>query len=288
MYPGLRGENEYSQVTIGKNNGLHILSIHGPERIPAKPLPETRPQPGNTGHHLSTMKTIIYMAITATTVGLLTGCETTGMSPHEHSGVDYPNYVLNLRPDSTGPRARLNPPIHLAVAQIGESAPPSAMLDALSSRPDLIASVIGVPLPGNGQAYSYGYNKQTPAIDYASRIQAVCRLAKESGADHVFLFGGDIDSWSEQNPLAILDLTIIGGMIFPGTKIELEGKTAGVLIDASTRQSVFLVNADDKISALSPDCFANDRTMGLRVQARDDLVKKLQGAFLTRLAAQIQ
>lgn len=230
------------------------------------------------------MKNIIASAITGAAVCLLAGCETTGLSYRERSGVDYPNYVLSLpasRPGAPSKKPAL--PVRLAVAQIGESAPPEAMLDTLAARRDLIASVIGLPLPGETQA-PYHYRQSEPAFDYAARVQSVCRLAKASGADYVFLFGGNVDSWSDGNLLRIFDLTLIGGMIVPATEINLEGKGAGALIDAATRQPVFFVNADYKASRYCPDYFSNDKTMAMRVQSRDELVQKLQVGLLNKLS----
>ena len=111
-----------------------------------------------------------------------------------------------------------------------------------------------------------------------------CQLAKASGADYVFLFGGNVDSWSDGNLLRIFDLTIIGGMILPSTEINTEGKGAGTLIDAATRQPVLMVNADSKESGYCADFYSIDKTMAMRVQSRDELVQKLQVGLLNKLA----
>jgi hypothetical protein len=230
------------------------------------------------------MKNIIPLTITGAAVCLLAGCETTGLSYREHSGVDYPNYVLSLSAKQPGALAKKPAlPIRLAVAQIGESAPPTSMLDTLAARRGLVASVIGLPLPGETQT-PYRLRSGEQGFDYAGRVQAVCQLARASGADYVFLFGGNVDSWSGGNFLRIFDLTLIGGMIFPATEIHMEGKGAGTLIDAATRQPVCLVNADNQESGYCPDFFANDKTMAMRVQSRDELVQKLQVELLNKLA----
>jgi hypothetical protein len=230
------------------------------------------------------MKNIIYPIIAGAAACLLTGCETTGLSVRENSGVDYPNYVLSLRTDRPNtPPQKPALPVRLAVAQIGEPAPPRAMLDALSASPELIATVVGLPLPGDS-GNQFRYKQTEPASDYAGRVKAICRLAQASGADYVFLFGGNVDSWTEGNFLRVFDLTLIGGMIFPATEIHLEGKGAGTLIDAATEQPVCFVNADSQLSNHCPDYFSNDETMALRVQARDELVGKLQAGLLKKLA----
>ena len=220
------------------------------------------------------MKNFILATILGAAVSVLAGCESNGLSNREHSGVDYANYVLSLpvnQPDAMSKKTTL--PIRLAVAQIGEPAPPSSMLASLAARPDLVTLAIGLPLPGEKQAGGY-----------EGRVQSLCKLAKASGADYVFLFGGNEDSWSEGNFLRIFDFTVIGAVLIPATEIVLEGKGAGVLIDASTREPVFLVNVETKGSKYSPDWFADDRTVGLSAQCRDQLVRKLQEGLLKKLS----
>lgn len=100
------------------------------------------------------------------------------------------------------------------------------MLDALAARPDLVASVAGLLLPGETETESpyHGNRPIPPGFDYAGRVKTVCRLAKTEGADYVFLMGGNVDSWSEGNFLRLFDITVVGGAIFPATEIHLEGK----------------------------------------------------------------
>jgi len=236
---------------------------------------------------IKSMKPIITVALAGVVSCFVTGCETTGLSLREHSGVDYPGYVLSLRPSNSRIVAnKVAPPIRLAVAQIGESAPPRKMLEDLQQRTDLITSVISLPLPGEATR-SYGYNN-TPekAPDYAGRIQTVCQLAQASGADYIFLFGGNMDTWSKASQLSLLDITIIGGVLIPSTEINLEGKGAGVLIDAATGQPVFFVNTENKLSKYTPDFLQDDKKTELMVQGRDDLVQKTTDEFLRQLASQ--
>ncbi len=223
------------------------------------------------------MKKIMQSAMAMAMVGLMTGCQTSCLSPREHSGLDYPGYVLNLQMGRTNaPPQKPVLPVHLAVAQIGETAPPQTMLDGLEARPNLIASVVSLPLPvdaGNNLGCKQPDRQAT--WDYASRVKAVCNLAEAAGANYVFLFGGTVDSWTRQNSLGMFDITLVGGWIIPGTRINVEGKGAGTLIEAATGQPVFLVNAEYKESALSPDCLFSGKTTEMRVHARDALARKL-------------
>jgi hypothetical protein len=226
------------------------------------------------------MKIIVQSIVAVTAVCLLAGCETTGLSPRESSGVSYPNYILSL-PYTAAPQKPAMP-IRLAVAQVGEAAPPEAMLNKLAGHKTLIASVAALPLPSDTAPF-YGYGPNAQKMDYAARVKTICGLARISGADFLFLFGGNVDSWQENNPLSILDITIVGGALVPGTKIHIEGKGAGVLISTATCRPVLFVNSEAKDSEVSPDLLVNGKTTALRVKVRDELVAKLTDQFVDKL-----
>lgn len=233
------------------------------------------------------MKTKIQLALFAVAISLLAGCETSGLSTREHGGVSYPNYILNLPPDATGtPARKITAPIRLAVAQVGEVAPPSAMLRRLAGNSSLIAIVIGLPLAGDGDEQNSYNRAKVPDTNYAARIQSLCQLARTAGTDYVFLFGGSVDSWRKENPLKILDATIVGGVLVPGSRVNLEGKGAGALIEAATAKPVFFLNAEGKKSALTPDWLADGKTKELQTQLRAELVSQLTDDLLAKLAAQ--
>jgi hypothetical protein len=245
----------------------------------------THIQRGTTWKIMNIMNKIMQSATAVVMVGSVTGCETTGLSPREHSGLDYPGYILNLQTDRTNaPPQKPVLPIHLAIAQIGETAPPQTMLDDLEVKPELIVSAVGLPLPADSGNY-FGYKQAGQATgDYATRVKAVCNLASAAGANCVFLIGGTVDSWTRENSLGMFDLALVGGWIIPGTKISIEGKGAGTLIEAATGQPVFCVNAEYKESALSPDYLSGGKTMDMRVQAQDEFVKTLSNMLLKKLA----
>ena len=231
------------------------------------------------------MKMILQLSAVVAAAGLLAGCETTGLSPRESSGMSYPNYIFGLQTGPTAVQARpLVTPIRLAVAQVGEPAPSSALLDQLAAQRTLIASVSALPLPGDAGNYGWQNQGNIASADYAGRVKTLCRLAQAGGADYVFLFGGDLDTWRKNNPFSLLDVTLVGGAVVPGCQINLEGKGAGVLIDDVTGAPVMFFNADMKRMASSPDFLAEGKTDSLRAEARDALVAKLGGQLLDRLA----
>lgn len=65
----------------------------------------------------------------------------------------------------------------------------------------------------------------------------------------------------------------------------LRAWASDTLIDATTRQPVLTVNADNKESRYCADFYSNDKTMAMRVQSRDELVQKLQAGFPPALAS---
>ena len=235
------------------------------------------------------MKKIMQLVMVVAVIGLMTGCETIGLSPREYSGLDYPGYVLSLSTNRTNaPPQKPVLPVHLAVAQIGETTPPQTMLENIEANSNLITSVVSLPLPANSMN-NFGISRLRQANgDYASRVKAVCNLAEAAGANYVFLIGGTVDSWGSQNSLGMFDLTLVGGWIIPGTKINVEGKSAGVLIEAATGHPVFFVNAEYQESAMSPDLLSGGKTTDMCVQVRGELIDKLTDELIHKLASSNQ
>jgi hypothetical protein len=221
---------------------------------------------------------LVRLAAVGAVTCLLAGCETTGLSPREVSGVSYPNYIFSLQSGTNGPSQKIVAPVRLVVAQIGEDAPAAALLDKLAADKMLVASVGGLPVPDEGQV---GLNQP----DYASRVKTVCGLAQAAGADYVFLIGGRLDTWQQHDFLSLLDFTIVGGTILPGTRIHVEGRGAGTLISTATCRPVLFVSADTRTVALSPDFLDDGKTVTLQARVRDELAGKLADRFLERLTA---
>lgn len=224
------------------------------------------------------MKTNLSFAIALAALVFTTGCETPGMSRREQANVTYPSYILNLRPKpSSEAPAKIVTPLRLAVVQVGEPAPPKAMLDRLQSNGSLVASVVGLPSWSEGRCQT---NNMELAAD---KVKAVCLLAQSVGADYVFLFGGNMDSWCDGNSMRFLDLTLVGAALVPSTKIYTEGKAAGTLIDAAAREATLLVSVDAKRTAQSPTWLADGKTDTLRAALRDDLNVSLADELLRTL-----
>lgn len=240
---------------------------------------------GKPAAQKNNMKKLILPSLAALAIlGLVTGCDTTGLSARERSGVTYPNYILNLPASGTNRPGPLPKPLRLAVAQAGEVAPSSVMLDRLATRPDLIASVSGLPLPDAVNGGMRGRSADASA-SYAEAVAAACRLARNTGADYVFLYGGTVDTWRKSNSLNLLDCTWVGAAIFPATQIHVEGKASGALIEAASGTPVWFVTAEDQETARSPDLLVNGRQAELTVQTRDALANRLATRLLDKLVA---
>ena len=220
------------------------------------------------------------MQFTVTLAALVctTGCETANLSRREQANVSYPSYILNLRPrPSLGAPPKLTTPLRLAVVQVGELAPPKAMLDQLQSDRSLVAAVVGLP----SWIETRGQSNNTEVV--AGQVQAVCQLAQSVGAGHVFVFGGNMGSWSDANALRLFDLTLVGAALLPSTKIIAEGKAAGTLIDTANCEPVVLASVDAKRSVHSPTQLTDGKSETLRAALRDELTAALAGELLRML-----
>jgi hypothetical protein len=212
-------------------------------------------------------------------IGLLTGCETTGLSRHERAGVTYPNYILALKPTVTANGVRpVETPLRLAVAQVGESAPPRPLMDALQSS-SLVRNVVGLPAPGEGSV-----RKEDANANYVDRVESLCNLARNAGADYLFLCGGDVSLWNDPNALTVLDLTIVGAWVIPSTRICGEGKAAGAIVDVRTKVPVLFINVESSNSRMATSQSAYSKREGLSVELRAELSQAIARELLARLA----
>src|SRR5205085_5107845 len=107
----------------------------------------------------------------------------------------------------------LRTPAKIAVAQIGEVAPPAAMLDQLRNDKVTFASVQPVsgvidtePTISDRRAdRPADYSTQQDAQRHAQRMRL---YARDIGADYLFLFGGTVDKATTDSPLKLANATI--------------------------------------------------------------------------------
>jgi hypothetical protein len=176
-------------------------------------------------------------------------------------------------------------PMRLAVAQIGEVAPDASLVAALGKDPALIREVIPVPMPGDTVG-NYGYNysdaKSNTPENLSAQVRSARNLARDSGADYLLLVGGSIDSFDTENVLAVFDLTIVGGYLVPASKIHMDGKAAGALVDVESGRVVLMVNSQVHQSESTPDFFSTQKRNEMSADMREQILKALAGDVLER------
>lgn len=237
------------------------------------------------------------MTITGLLIGVMmvSGCYTTGMSSRETGQFQYSNFVYGLYTgrSSAGEQAPvdLKKPIQLAVAQIGEACPPVSFLDELKSQDHIIKKVIAIPASGPENGNNRYYRRsddETDQQEVQDQMDRMCRLARDLGAGYLYIFGGSVDYTKESNPLSVLDLTIIGGFIFPSVDHYAEGRISGALIDLKTRRVVLTTEANDTLEKSTPSYFQTyDNGSGDLViaQLRKKLIAAAANDLREKLAA---
>lgn len=262
-------------------------------------------------------------AMTLGLVAILAGCNSSGLSPRETRGHDYATYASALpetasyalgmyqpaasgTADSTSAPAQLTMPATIAVAQVGELAPPSSMLDRLRHHLDTFASVQAIPgieSPRYGDSrtaaspYFHGHFRSTcpPADSDTSwtrtqdrqnardQIQRMRALAHEVGAKYLFLYGGLVDRSTTTTPLTLANLTIVGMFVVPSEKIEARATAAGSLIDVETGRVILVASADAQKQTLSPSIARDGDEIKLLSSLRDDVTTALADHLINQI-----
>jgi hypothetical protein len=213
------------------------------------------------------------LLLTTLAWALLAGCSTTGLSPREQPGKSMAGIISSLLENRTNdaPARKLSFPLRLAVAQIGESAPPQKLISTLEKEPFLFSQVSALPLwvDVSGNA--------------SNQVTGLRALAWDVNADHLLVIGGNIDTVETSNFLSLLDVTVIGGAIFPSREISSEGRANGLLVDVATGQTVMFTSTDLKKTTSTPSYFAGDRSTTQNRDLRDKLLAKLGQDFVQQL-----
>ena len=188
------------------------------------------------------------------------------------------------------PAPRPEPPIKLAVAQLGEVSPPKEFLETLESRPDLIAEVIEVPFPlstvRRSHYGSHGAVTTSGAAHKAElerRVQAMLDMSSKLGATHALLVGGHIDTRVLTSPMQILDIAILPMFIIPSKKVEIEAKASGALVDLDSESVVYLMNTTAEAGGITPSAYADQKGESMSITQREKLSRQLATELLERL-----
>jgi hypothetical protein len=208
---------------------------------------------------------------------MILGCESSGLSYRESRGMDQGSYLAALQPD--GPTQVVTPqrfraPANLAVAQIGEVAPPQAMLDELRKAPTLFQRVQPIPAVG-GPQYA------PEAVAGARRqIDSLRAIAGSTGADYLLLLGGTVDTAHTPNALAPLDITIVGLYLVPGHETRALMKASGAIVDVRTGQIVSISSAELQDHNISTYMAGYGRTLLMINAMRDRATVDLAHAIV--------
>lgn len=232
------------------------------------------------------MKHILKVSAIVMSVIFMAGCETTGLSLREQGNFNYSNFIYGLydgKSNTAKETKNLIKPVKLAVAQVGENAPPQMMLEKLETKSDLIASVSVIPVGGN-ISYFYGNDKNQDGTDFGSKMVKMRNLAKDLGADYLFLFGGTSAMGERESWLGIADISIVGAFIFPTHKIVTEGKATGALIDVETGKAVFMVSSQEAKDDYATSFNLPGKQEQVLTNLRDALVSSLADQFIKKLS----
>ena len=220
------------------------------------------------------------------------GCSQSGLSPHEGGRQSYPMLMYTAAGpyDDNAKAVSVRTPTKVAVAQVGEVAPPQAMLDGLRGHPELFRRV--VPVTGVFTAVdadapprsSAPGDPPAVAVAQANQLPRMRAMAAGLGMDYLLVFGGTIDHGEQGSGLQLLDLTIVGAFVVPSHGVTVNGRAAGSLIDVHTGQVVMNFSAEAKGSGAAPSAFVANVEEGSVLKNRDELIQKLTADVVGQMA----
>ncbi len=221
------------------------------------------------------------------------GCGGAGLSHRHSDGHAFSSHVMSLFDAAQLPErgpVNMRLPAAIAVAQLGEVTPPSAMLDRLRREHGVFVRVESVPaLFGTEDmlARQYApYQMTTPfsprPSDPASARQHMKRLidmARSTGADYLLVYGGTADYEARNNSLILLDLTVVGAFVVPSNVIHAEARAGAAMVDLRSGRVALMTSADAK-----RDSFTSTATLDAE-QRR--VIEKVREAVMAKLGDQV-
>lgn len=239
------------------------------------------------------MKRILQLVGLGVLALVLSGCVTTGLSTRETRGQNYSTYLYALydTPASleTSARPTVKRPAKVAVAQIGEVAPPQKVLEVLRREAGLFRTVEGIPGIFELERTDRwsGTEPQEPPEASRQRAQAqvkqMVRFARDLGMDALFLYGGSIDYGTRQTSWSLLDLTIIGGYVLPSQEMKGTARASGALVDVGSERVVFVVNAESQQLRHTTTASVEGAQDRFVDALREETITKLTQQFVERL-----
>jgi hypothetical protein len=225
------------------------------------------------------MKNLARIIVVLFLLVFLSGCYSTGLSVREKGSLNYSNFVYGLYNNSSADENNLKKidfPISLGVAQIGEAKAPKLFIDKLKENSLLITKIVSMPSGAGYEESEEGSKKMRS-------------LAQDLGVDYIFIFGGSADFRSTQNWTGVFDITIIGGFIFPSNAVTIEGKTSGALVDAKSGRVILIVDEEgtlkESVATYKLQSFncSGGYADEMFAKLRDDLVLGLSEKLINKL-----
>ncbi|MEM7809331.1 MAG: hypothetical protein AAF561_14570 [Planctomycetota bacterium] len=171
-------------------------------------------------------------------------------------------------------------PASVVVAQVGEVAPPDAMLEALAAQTSLFDDVQGVSGVAPPQRWTRkGQLQNEPVDDHLSTMLA---LARDIGADYLIIFGGTIDASDRKTPLQALDLTIIGAFVVPSNELFAESKSTAIVLDARSGRPVATATSSDQDHRRVASFVVHGERESQMRDLRDDTIEELTMRVIDR------
>ena len=216
---------------------------------------------------------------------VIAGCGS-HLSPRETRTQNYSAFILSLyeNPRPAAQTTALTAPMKVAVAQVGEIAPPQLLLDHLRQRGELFSRVEGIPgvFEELSDCNNQGGLTPTERQQVRDRVARLQRLTQDLGMDYLFIYGGSIDHYVRENPLQVLDLTIIGAFVVPSREVRAIGKAAGALIDVRSGAVVFITSADTEKTGLASASTQDGKQLKVLQDTRESLHLRLADQLTTR------
>jgi rhombotail lipoprotein len=212
---------------------------------------------------------------------LAAGCSS-GQSRHMVPAQTYPTFIMSLYDDpkpqrSTPPTA----PMRIAVAHVGELVPPQAMLDHLRQNKLMFQRVEGIPAVFDDYSQT-GPLPSTPRQITRERVTRLQRMTQDLGLDYLFIYGDTVSNYTRENPLQLLDLTIVGAFVIPSREVRATGKAAGALVDVRTGSVLFIASADTEQKKLATNSNEDGETVKVIQNARESLTVRLADQLVAR------
>jgi hypothetical protein len=180
-------------------------------------------------------------------------------------------------------------PARVAVGQLGEVAPPQAMLKSLRKQRDIYASVQSIPavidvaappLPNQpGELASARHQ----AKEHGERMR---RYAAGIGADYLFLCGGTVDGATTDTAYTMANLTIVGAFVMPSQRIQASARASGSLIDVKSGRVVLSVSADGRREKIAPSVSREGHEIALLEGLRNEVIEELAVELTQQIQAQ--